>query len=231
MLRAKGFASGNGLNVGAGAGGRCWPFWICDSVSSAPTAIPVGANGGTPGTAISRVVAMVDEGGGNGGDCSAGGGNGGVVDGKRSGGTNDGSPVRTEAGSDDDDDGCGARGRRDSGEGGGRTKDVGNSDAGTVEGITSVSKEDSTRLLDRRLGRVLERFADAEEGLDALAAFRGDLCTTFALDLERVFRGERRDGPGCAVVGGARFSGRVEESISRFFEVCCSSCSGFDYKK
>ena len=165
---------------------------------------------------------MVDDGGGNGVDCCTGGGNGGVVDGKRSGGTNGGSPVRTEVGGgDDEDEGCGARGRRDSGEGGGRTKDVGSNDAGTVEGMTSVSKDASTRLLDMRLGR---RFADAEESLGAFAAFRGDLdlCTTFVLDLERVFRGERRDGPGCAVVGGARFSGRVEESISRFFEVGCS---------
>ena len=173
---------------------------------------------------------MIDEGGGNGVDCCAGGGNGGVVDGKRSGGTNGGNPVRTEVGGDDDDEGCGARGRRDSGEGGGRTKDVGSSDAGTVEGMTSVSKDASTRLLDMRLGR---RFADAEESLGAFAAFKGDLCTTFGLDLERVFRGERRDGPGCAVVGGSRFSGRVEGSISRFFEVCCSccSCSCFGYER
>ena len=90
--------------------------------------------------------------------------------------------------------------------------------------MTSVSKDASTRLVDRRLGREPERFVE-EEALEILAAFRGDLCTTFGLDLERVFRGEeRRDGPGCAVVGGgARFSGRVEGSISRFvFEVYCS---------
>jgi len=166
---------------------------------------------------------MVDEGGGNGVDCCAGGGNGGVVVGKRSGDTDDGSPARKETG-------CGGRGRQDSGEGGGRTKDVGNSDAGTVDGITSVSKDASTRLLVRRLGREPGRFADAGAALDALAAFRGDLCTSFTLDLERVFRGEWRDGPACAAVGGAGFSDRVEESISRFFELCCS-CSCFDCER
>ena len=177
---------------------------------------------------------MADKGGGNGVECCTGGGNGGVVVGKRSGGTGGGSPTRKEVGCGED--GRGGGGRRDSGEGGGMTKDVGSSDGGTVEGMTSVSKDASTRLLDRRLGREPERFADAEETLGALAAFRGDLCTSFGLDLERVFRGEeRRDGPGCAVVGGgARFSGRVEGSISRFvFELCCSSCSCscFDYEK
>ena len=100
--------------------------------------------------------------------------------------------------------------------------------------MTSVSKDASTRLVDRRLGREPERFVE-EEALEILAAFKGDLCTTFGLDLERVFRGEeRRDGPGCAVVGGARFSGRVEGSMSRFvFKLCCSgcSCSCFDYEK
>jgi hypothetical protein len=91
--------------------------------------------------------------------------------------------------------------------------------------MTSVSKDASTRLLDRRLGREPGRFADAE-ALEAFGAFRGDLCTSFGLDLERVFRGEdRRDGPACATTGGARFSGRVEGSIARFFELCCSSCS------
>ena len=97
-----------------------------------------------------------------------------------------------EAGSIDD-DGCSGGGRRDYGEGHGRTKDVSSSDVGTIEGMTSVSKDTSTRLLDRRAP---ERFADAEE---ALAAFSGDdLCTSFALDLDRVIRGEeRQDGPGC----------------------------------
>jgi len=137
---------------------------------------------------------------GRAGGC-AGGGNGGVVDGARRAA------------------GCG--GGRESGEGGGRTKEVGRRDAGTVEGITSVSKDASTRLPVKRLGReepAAERFADAEEAL--LVAFRGDdLCTvtSFVLDLERVFRGERRDGPGCgaAAGAGARFSGLVA-SKSRF---------------
>ena len=176
---------------------------------------------------------MADKGGGNGVECCTGGGNGGVVVGKRSCGTDGGSPTRKVVGCGEDGRGGG---RRDSGEGGGRTKDVGSSDVGTVEGMTSVSKDASTRLVDRRLGREPERFAEAEEALEILAAFRGDLCTTFGLDLERVFRGEeRRDGPGCAVVGGgARFSGRVEVSISRFvFKLCRSgcSCSCFDYEK
>jgi hypothetical protein len=96
--------------------------------------------------------------------------------------------------------------------------------------MTSVSKDASTRLPVRRpAGREPGRFfADVGEALDALAAFSWDLCaTSFPLDLERVFRGER-DGPACAaaVSGGARVSGgRVEESMSRFFEACCSSCS------
>jgi hypothetical protein len=123
--------------------------------------------------------------------------------------------VRKEAGwVDDGGGGRGAHGRRDSGEGGGRTKDVGSSDVGTVEGMTSVSKDASTRLfVVRRLGRGPERFfVDAGEAREVLAAFRGDLCTSFvfifALDLGRVFRGERRDGPAsAAIVGGACFSG------------------------
>jgi hypothetical protein len=127
--------------------------------------------------------------------------------------------VRNEVGCVDDGSGdCGAGGRRDSGEGGGRTKDVGRSDVGTVEGMTSVSKDASTRLfVVKRLGRGPERFfVEAGEALEALAAFRGDLCTgfvfTFTLALERVFRGETRDGPGSAaavvvVVGRARLSG------------------------
>jgi hypothetical protein len=159
---------------------------------------------------VSVEVAAVDICGGHGVDCCTGGENGGVVDGKRSGGTDDGKEVRKEVGCVDGGGGWGTRGRRDSGEGGGRTKDVGRSDAGTVEGMTSVSKDASTRLfVVKRLGREEpERFfVDAGEALDVLAAFRGDLCTgfafTFTLDLERVFRGETRDGPGSA----ARLSG------------------------
>ena len=89
-----------------------------------------------------------------------GGGNGGVVDGKRSG--TDG--TRSEGG-------CG--GRRDSGEGGGSTKEVGRSEAGTVEGFTSISKDTSTRLLARRFGREPEtsRFADTDD----LIVLKGDL--------------------------------------------------------
>ena len=174
---------------------------------------------------------MAEKGGGNGVECCTGGGNGGVVVGKRSGGTDDGSPAKKAVGCGDE--GRGGGGRRDSGEGGGRTKDVGSSDVGTVEGMTSVSKDASTRLLDIRLGREPGRFADAE-ALEAFGAFRGDLCTSFGFDFERVFRGDdRRDGPGCATAGGGtRFSGRVEGSISRFFfELCCSSsCSCFDYE-
>jgi len=173
--------------------------------------------GGTQGTVIFRVsveVPAVDICGGHGVDCCTGGENGGVVDGKRGGGTDDGNEARNEVGCVDD----GAGGRRDSGEGGGRTKDVGRSDAGTVEGMTSVSKDASTRLfVVKRLGRGPERFfVDAGEALEVLAAFTGDLCTdfvfTFTLDFERVFRGETRDGPGSAgasavVVGRARLSG------------------------
>jgi hypothetical protein len=116
------------------------------------------------------------------------GGSGGVVDRKRRGGA-DG--ITREAG-------CG--GRRDSGEGGGRTKEVGRSEAGTVEGITSVSKDASTRLLVKRLGREPEasRFADAD--VDDLLNFDGDFWASFAL---RVLRGERRDGPGCGAGGCA----------------------------
>lgn len=162
-----------------------------------------------------EVAAAVDICDGHGVDCWTGGEKGGVVDGKRSGGTDGGNEVRNEVGCVDGGGGCGARGRRDSGEGGGRTKDVGRNDAGTVEGMTSVSKDASTRLLVvKRLGREPGRFfVDAGEALEALAAFRGDLCTgfvfTFTLHLERVFRGETRDGPGSAadVVGRARLSG------------------------
>jgi len=160
-------------------------------------------------------VTAVDKCGGHGVDCCTDGENGGVVDRKRSGGTEDGNEVRKEAGCVDGGSGCGARGRRDSGEGGGSTKDVGRSDAGTVGGMTSVSKDASTCLfVVKRLGREPERFfVDAGDALEVLAAFRGDLYTsfvfTFALDLERVFRGETRDGLGSAaeVVGMSRFSG------------------------
>ena len=120
---------------------------------------------------------------------------------------------------------CG--GGRDSGEGGGRTKEVGRSDAAcTVEGFTSVSKDASTRLPVRRLGREPDavRFADAEA---RRVAFKGDLNTGFALDLERVFRGETRDGPGCgAAAGGAAvrcISGFVETNKSRFLGGLCST--------
>jgi hypothetical protein len=187
-----------------------------------PAAVGIGGTQGTVIFCVSGEAAAADICGGHGVDCCTGGGNGGVVDGKRSGGTDDGNEVRNEAGCDDaGGSGCGARGRRDSGEGGGRTKDVGRSDAGTVEGMTSVSKDASTRLfvVVKRLGRAPERFfVDAGEALEVLAAFRGDLCTafvfTFTLTLERVFRGETQDGPGSAgagaveVVGGrARLSG------------------------
>jgi hypothetical protein len=113
--------------------------------------------------------------------------------------------------------------------------------------MTSVSKDASTRLfVVKRLGWAApERFfVDAGEALETLAAFRGDLCTafvfTFTLALERVFRGETRDGPGSAgaavvdVVGGrARRSGWAVKSNSRFFEVCCSrgSSSCFVYER
>lgn len=167
--------------------------------------------GGTQGTVIFRIsaeVAAADICGGHGVDCCTGGENGGVVDGKRSGGTDCGNEVRNEVGCVDGGAGCGAGGRRDSGEGGGRTKDVGRSDAGTVEGMTSVSKDASTRLfVVKRLGREPVRFfVDGGEALEALAAFSGDLCTvfvfTFTLALERVFRGEARDGPGSAAGRG-----------------------------
>ena len=176
-----------------------------------PAAVGIG---GTQGTVIFRVPVEVDICGG-GVDCCTGGGNGGVVDGRRSDGTDDGNEVWNEVGCVDDGIGCGAGGRRDSGEGGGRTKDVGRSDVGTVEGMTSVSKDASMRLfVVKRLGRVPECFfVDAGEALEVLAAFREDLCTgfvfTFTLDLERVFRGESQDGPGSAtvVVGRARLTG------------------------
>jgi hypothetical protein len=185
-----------------------------------PAAVGIGGTEGTVIVCVSVDVAPADICVGHGVDCCTGGENGGVVDGNKNGGTDDGNEARNEAGCADGSCGCGcgARGRRDSGEGGGRTKDVGKSDAGTVEGMTSVSKDASTRLfVVKRLGRGPERFfVDAGEALEVLAAFRGDLCLctadfdfTFILELERVFRGETRDGPGsgAAVVGWARLSG------------------------
>jgi hypothetical protein len=72
--------------------------------------------------------------------------------------------------------------------------------------MTSVSKDASTtRLLviGRLLGRLVvvvareaARFADVSTEVALKVFFKGDgLCTSFVLDLERVFRGERRDGP------------------------------------
>jgi len=73
--------------------------------------------------------------------------------------------------------------------------------------------ESSTRVfVVKRLGRGPERFfVEAGKALEVLAAFRGDLCTsfvfTFTLDLERVFRGETRNGPDpAAAVGRARLT-------------------------
>ena len=78
--------------------------------------------------------------------------------------------------------GCGACERRNSGERGGRTKDVGRSDVATVEGMTSVSKDASMRLF------VIKRLGWGLQGP------RRDLRTgfifTFTFDLERVFWGE-----------------------------------------
>jgi hypothetical protein len=221
ILRAKGFARGNGdFGVdevgGNGDGNGC------------VTTLGMLCSGATTTLSVEE-----EEEEACGGGCARGGGNGGVVDGAR----------RSVAG-------CG--GGRDSGDGGGSTNEVGRSDVGTVEGITSVSKDASrtTRLLVpvfvvvvvvviRRLEREWEserrepeaaRFADAM----ALAAFKGDLSTAFPLDdFERVFRGERRDGPGCccatagagagAGTAGTRFSGFLQtESKSRFFGLCCS---------
>jgi hypothetical protein len=144
-----------------------------------------------------------------------GGGNGGVVDGKRSG---------AEGASSEG--GCG--GRRDSGEGGGSTKEVGRSEAGTVEGFTSISEDASTRLLVIRLGRVPEvsRFADTDD----LIVLKGDLWFSFPLDLERVLRGERRDGPGtgAGVGAGAPFASKdADAADSSVFFVLCSLSLGF----
>lgn len=132
-----------------------------------------------------------------------GGGNGGVVvDGKRSG--TDGTSSEGGWG-----------GRRDSGEGGGSTKEVGRSEAGTMEGFTSVSKEASTRLLVIRLGREPEasRFADTDD----LIVLKGDLWFSFPLDLERVLRGERRDGPGTGAGAPFASKGTGAADSSAFF--------------
>lgn len=137
-----------------------------------------------------------------------GGGNGGVVDGKRSGA--DGASSEG---------GCG--GRQDSGEGGGRTKEVGRSEAGTVEGFTSVSKDASTRLLAIRFGRepVASRFVDTDDLID----LKGDLLVSFPLDLERVFRGERRDGPGAGAEARLASKGADAAGGSSTFVLCSSS--------
>lgn len=199
ILRGKGLGLGNDFGVdemgGGGGGNGCAMLGTISGATTAPTRV------------LPLSVEEEDDacGGGSGCACGGGGGNGGVVDG----------PRRNVAG---------WGGGRDSGEGGGMTKEVGRSDAGTVEGITSVSKDASrTRFpaVVRRPGRESERrepepdrFADAE----ARATFKGDLNTAFPLDLERVFRGEVRDGPGCATAG-ARFSGLLE-SKSRFLGLC-----------
>ena len=197
-MRIWGFAAGNGFDVG-GCGTDDNGGATLGTISSDATARVSPLSGGA-------VVGLEEEAGGGG--CAKGE-NGGVVDEGTSWSGTDG-VKRVPM--------CG--GGRDSGEGGGRTKEVGRSDtAGTVEGFTSVSKDASTRLPVRRLGRELDavRFADVEA---LLVAFRGDLNAGFALDLERVFRGERRDGPGCdAAAGGTAVrctSGFVETNKLRF---------------
>ena len=194
MLRAWGFAAGNGFDVGG-----------CGTSSDEPARVPPLSGG---------AVVRTEEGPGGGG-CARGE-NGGVVDEGTGWSETDGVKSVSRCG-----------GGWDSGEGGGRTKEVGRSDAvGTVEGFTSVSKDASTRLPVRRLGREPDavRFADAEA---LLVAFKGDLNTGFALDLERVFRGEVRDGPGCgAAAGGAAvhcISGFVETNKSRCLGGACST--------
>ena len=98
---------------------------------------------------------------------------------------------------------------------------MGRSEAGTVEGFTSVSKGDSTRLLAIRFGREPEasRFADADDFI----VLKGDLLVSFPLDLERVFRGERRDGPGTGA--GARLASKGADAAggSSTFVFCSSS--------
>jgi len=217
MLRVCwGLAAGNGFDIG-GCGTDSNGCATLETISSDATARISPLSG--------RAVVGTEEEAGGGG-CAKGE-NGGVVDeGLSWSGMDDVKSVSR----------CG--GGRDSGEGGGRTKEVGRSDAaGTVEGFTSVSKDASTRLPVGpdvgRLGRELDavRFADAE-GL--LVAFRGDLNIGFALDFERVFRGEtrRRDGPGCgAASGGAAvrcISGFVETNKSRFLGGLCSTRFWFE---
>lgn len=214
MLRGWGFAAGNGFDVGGcGTDGNG-----CATLET----IPSDATARISPLSGRAVVGIEDEAGGGG--CVRGE-NGGVVDEWMSWSGTDG--VKRESR-------CG--GGRDSGEGGGRTKEVGRSDAaGTVDGFTSVSKDASTRLPIRpevwRLGREPDavRFADVEA---LLVAFRGDLNTGFALALERVFRGERRDGPGCgAASGGAAvrcISGFVGNNKSRFLGGICSTRFWFE---
>ena len=110
-------------------------------------------------------------------------------------------------------------GRRDSGGGGGRTKEVGRREVGTLEGMTSVSKDASTRLLVWRFRQKPEAKCVAD--VDDLACFDGDLWANFALDFERVLRGERRDGPGCGagaceVVVGASVIRIAEDARGSF---------------
>ena len=212
MLRIWGFAAGNGFDVGGCGIDGCATLGM---ISSDATARVSPLSGGA-------VMGVEEEAGGGG--CAEGENRGVVDEGMSWSGT--GGVKRVSR--------CG--GGRDSGEGGGRTKEVGRSDAaGTVEGFTSVSKDASTRLPVRpdvgRLGREPDavRFADAEA---LLVAFRGDLKTGLTLDLERVFRGERRDGPGCgAAAGGAAVrctSGFVETNKSRFRGGLCSTRFWFE---
>jgi len=213
-LRAWGFAAGNGFDVG-GCGTDDNGCATLGTISSDATARVSPLSGGA-------VVKEEEEAGGGG--CAKGE-NGGVVDEGMSWSGTDGVKRVPRCG-----------GGRASGEGGGRTKEDGRSDTvGTVEGFTSVSKDASTRLPVRpdvrRLGRELDavRFADVEA---LLVAFKGNLNAGFALDLERVFRGERRGGPGCgAAAGGAAvrcISGFVVTNKSRFLGGFCSTRFWFE---
>jgi hypothetical protein len=146
-----------------------------------------------------------------------GGGNGGVVDGKRSG---------TDGASSDG----GWGGRHDSGEGGGSTKEVGRSEAGTVEGFPFISEDALTPLLAIRLrrGPEVSRFADTDD----LMVLKGDLWFSFPLDLERVLRGERREGPGTGAGAGAGagapfVSKGADAADGSAFFVVCSLSLGF----
>src|SRR5712672_2072826 len=78
MLRARGFAIGNGFGVGGGGGGGSW-FCVSDSVGGASGTILSDA---TRVSLAATAVTVEDEAVGC---CVEGGGNGGVVDGKRSG--------------------------------------------------------------------------------------------------------------------------------------------------